>query len=108
MTPSTELFKNYYSQDGLQSNEFRFGATFVDKNGDPYKLFQILMSNITYAVIVEILFLISSVMEKYLLTCINSLIIKWICALDAGIFTHIVIVLLTIIKNIYYSFWKPE
>ncbi|EEV00630.1 hypothetical protein [Roseburia intestinalis] len=89
----------------LKTKESKY---FVDKNGDPYKLFQILMSNITYAVIVEILFLISSVMEKYLLTCINSLIIKWICALDAGIFTHIVIVLLTIIKNIYYSFWKPE
>ena len=36
LTPSTGLFKNYYSQDGLQSNEFRFGATFVDKNGDLY------------------------------------------------------------------------
>lgn len=31
LTPSTELFKNYYSQDGLQSNEFRFGATLLIK-----------------------------------------------------------------------------
>ncbi len=89
----------------LKAKESKY---FVDKNGKPYKLFQILMSSITYAVIVEILFLIFSVMEKYFLTCINGQIIKGICALDAGIFTHVVIVLLTIIKNIYYSFWKPE
>ena len=38
---------------------------FIDENGKPYKLFQIIMTGITYAVIVEICFLIMAVMEKY-------------------------------------------
>ena len=53
----------------LKTKESKY---FVDKNGDPYKLFQILMSNITYSVIVEILFLISSVSGCSVLQTIMS------------------------------------
>ena len=91
-----------------QPEEARDSKYFIDENGKPYKLFQIIMTGITYAVIVEICFLIMAVMEKYFITCLSSSVLKLLCAIDAGIFAHIVIILLIIIKNIYYIFWKPE
>lgn len=32
--PKTERFKNYYKADGLQGNQFNYGASFKSKNGD--------------------------------------------------------------------------
>ena len=94
--------------DNVNELKARDSKYFIDENGKPYKLFQIIMTGITYAVIVEICFLIMAVMENYFITCLSSSVLKLLCAIDAGIFAHIVIILLIIIKNIYYIFWKPE
>ena len=57
--------------DNVNELKARDSKYFIDENGKPYKLFQIIMTGITYAVIVEICFLIMAVMEKYFITCLS-------------------------------------
>lgn len=80
----------------------------VDKNGEPYKLYQILTTEITYTIIVAIFFLITCVIEKFLVFYLDVVLLKVVCAINVIIFVHILILMLVTVKNIYYSFWRPD
>lgn len=77
-------------------------------NGDPYSLYQILVCEITYTLIFEIVFLIFCVFEKFLINIIQWQTIRILICLDVMLFIHVLIMMLVVVKNIYFSFWKSE
>lgn len=80
----------------------------VDKKGEPYKLYQILTTEITYTIIVDIFFLTACVIEKFVVFYLNAILLKVICSINVIVFAHILILMLVTVKNIYYSFWRPD
>ena len=68
----------------------------------------LLVCETTCTAIIEIIFLLICVFERFLIVYASHLLMKIICALDVGIFTHIVIMLLLVIKNIFFIFWKNK
>lgn len=79
-----------------------------DEEGKPYKLYQILTTEITYTIIVDIFFLTICVIEKFLVFYLNVVLLKTFCSINVIIFAHILILMLVTVKNIYYSFWRPD
>ena len=75
---------------------------------EPYNLYEILVTEITYTIVTEIFFLFVSVSEKFLIHIANINWVKIVLCIDIFIFVHIVIMLLVTVKNIYYSFWKSK
>lgn len=79
------------------------------KIGDkPVTLFQILLCDITYIIIVEVFYLCLVFSEKFALYILPNIGLKILMSIDIGIFIHILIVILLIIKNTYFIFWNPE
>lgn len=71
-------------------------------------LYQVLVSEISYTLIVEIFFLIFLVFQKFLISVITWSMDKIILSIDVFCFMHILIMMLVVVKNIYFSFWKPR
>lgn len=82
--------------------------TFYGKDGQYYSLYQILTTEITYAVMIEIAFLMICIFEKCIINYLPGIMLKAICSIDIAFFVYVLIVLLLIIKNIYFSFWKSR
>lgn len=76
--------------------------------GKPCKLYQVLLSEITYTLVIDIFFLVFVVFQKFLLSICNVTALKILLSIDSGMFVHVLLIMLVLIKNIYYSFWKPE
>ena len=76
--------------------------------GEFYSIYQEVTTEITYAVIIEILFLIVCVFEKFVINYVCSDAMKFFCALDIAMFIHILLLMLIIVKDIYYTFWKSR
>lgn len=83
-------------------------SRFKDKqHSKPFMVYEILTAEITYTLLVEIFFLIVCVAEKMLMVFLSVNSLKIIVNIDIALFVHTAIMLLVIVKNIYYSFWKP-
>lgn len=81
---------------------------FKDKKSKaPYSVYEILTSEITYTLIMEIFFLMLCIFEKILLGIFSNAILRIIICLNVAAMIHIVIMLLVIVKNIYFGFWRP-
>ena len=85
-----------------------YSKKFFGKDKEPYSLYQILTTQITYSVICEIAFLILCIFEKCIINYLPGLILKAICSANIALFMYILFVLLIIIKNIYFSFWRSK
>ena len=96
------------SSENITDLKNSFSKSFKDNEGNYYSLYQILITDITYTVIIEIIFLILCMCEKFVMVYCNNIIIKVFCAINVGLFLHVVMLILIIVKNIYYSFWKSE
>lgn len=70
------------------------------------RLYQVMLINISYTTIVEIIFLIIVFFQKFLIQVINQNFIHVILMIDLIILSHILLLLLQVIVNIYFSFWK--
>ena len=77
-------------------------------NGEEYSLYQILMAEITYTLVFEIIFLIGCVFEKFLMSIIDWQSIRIMICIDVAFFVHVLLMMLVVIKNIYFSFWKSK
>ena len=81
---------------------------FFDEKGKPYTLYQILMTEITYTVLVEITVLLVCVIEKFIINCFTSQVLKIFCSINVSLFVYILLLILVDVKNLYFSFWKSE
>lgn len=98
----TSNSKNVEDMKGTYS-EIRFKDK---RRTEPYNLYEILTSEVTYTLLIEIGFLILCVAEKIMLVFLEDIMFKAIISIDIMFFLHIAIMLLVIVKNVYFSFWK--
>ncbi|MCB6293802.1 hypothetical protein [Anaerostipes caccae] len=71
-------------------------------------LYQVLISEITYTLIIEIIFLILVVFQKFLNILTSSIGLKIIISTDVAIFVHVLVIMLVVVKNFYFTFWKSD
>ena len=69
-------------------------------------LFQVLMSDLTYTLIVEILFLLFIFFQKFLVYMCSIIGLRVLISIDVCLMVHVLILLMITVKNIYFSFWK--
>lgn len=72
------------------------------------KLYQVLVNEITYQLIFEIVFLILVFFEKFMMYLLVDIFIKRVIALNIALFVHILLIMMITVKDIYYSFWKSR
>jgi len=96
------------SSENIIDLKNEYSKKFFGKDKEPYSLYQILTTQITYSVICEIAFLILCIFEKCIINYLPGLILKAICSANIALFMYILFVLLIIIKNIYFSFWRSK
>ena len=77
-------------------------------NNKACTLYQVLVSEITYTLIVEIFFLLYVIFQKFLIAYMGGNFVKLLIATDISLFIHVLILMLVIVKNMYYAFWKSE
>lgn len=73
---------------------------------EPCTLYQVLVNEITYTLLVEIIFLMVVLFEKFLLYLCSDIFLKYIIAVNIVILSHVLLVMMITVKDIYYSFWK--
>ena len=78
------------------------------KDGMPYTLYQVITTQITYAVIIEIVLLLLCIIEKFVINYLPGILLKILCCIDISVFVHVIMVLMLVIQNIYLSFWKSD
>lgn len=71
-------------------------------------LYQVLVSEITYNLLIEILFLLVTIVEKFILCVSNPIACKIMLSVDITLFVHVLFIMMIIVKDIYFSFWKSE
>lgn len=71
-------------------------------------LYQVLVSEITYNLLIEILFLLVTIVEKFILCVSNPIACKIMLSVDITLFVHVLFIMMIIAKDIYFSFWKSE
>lgn len=69
-------------------------------------LYQVIVCEITYGVVIEICFLLCTLLEKFIFYLVSNLIVKIFISIDIIFFIHILLILMVTVKDIYYSFWK--
>lgn len=90
--------------DGLKG--FYTGKYFLD--GKECTLYQVLASEITYTIIFEILFMVFVLIQRLLLYIFTSDVVQIVLSIDIACFVHTLLMMLVVIKNIYYSFWRSK
>lgn len=79
----------------------------IKKKGD-CSLYNILINQITYGLTIEIFFLLFVIFEKFVMHMVDYSYLKIILAIDLALFVHILIIMLLVIKDIYFSFWQSK
>ncbi len=69
-------------------------------------LYQVNINEISYLVLIEIFFLILVFFQKFIVTFAGNILIKVLLCLDISLFIHVLLVLIFVIKDIYFSFWR--
>ena len=77
-------------------------------NGKQLSLFQILLSNIAYNVIVEIVYLAGLIAISLMKNLLPVLSLKYITAICIFIILHILLVLLESVAQMYLTFWSNK
>lgn len=77
-------------------------------NGKPLSLFQVLLSNITYNVLVEVTYLILLIFCIFLQLFITDDWYKILMAISVFFIIHILHILLESVGQMYLTFWKYE
>lgn len=77
-------------------------------NGKACTLYQVLASEITYTLVFEIFFMTFVLVQRFLIyVCMESM-LEMMLSVDIALFIHVMLMMLIIIKNIYFSFWKSR
>lgn len=77
-------------------------------NGKQLSLFQILLSNIAYNVIVEIIYLVGLIAISLMQNLLPIVTLKYITAVCIFIILHILFVLLESVAQMYLTFWTNK
>lgn len=77
-------------------------------NGKQLSLFQILLSNVAYNVIIEIIYLVSLIAISLIQTIFPITSLKYITAICIFIILHILLVLLESVAQMYLTFWAKK
>lgn len=90
--------------DGLK--KYESNRYFLDKKA--CTLYQVLATEITYTIVFEIFFMVIVLIQRLVLYVCNMKTIQVLLSLDIALFVHTLLMMLVVIKNIYYSFWKSK
>lgn len=90
--------------DGLKETESK--KYFL--NGKACSLYQVLASEITYTLTFEIFFMVFVLAQRFLIYVCSPAIVQMLLAVNITLFIHVMLMMLIIIKNIYFSFWKSR
>ena len=98
------------SSDNVIINTLRLTPTKDDKKyreigGKKLSLFQILLSNITYNIEIEVIYL-ALLIAQSLCQIESQQVIKYIMAADIFCIAHILCILMTTITQLYLTFWN--
>lgn len=74
----------------------------------PCTMYQVLSVDLTYTLDIQIIFLMFVLLQKFIISVCNGTTIHVLIAVDVAGIVHILIMMLVIVKNIYYSFWKSK
>ena len=85
-----------------ESNDCKF------LRGKPLNLFQVLLSNICYNVLVEVIYLIILIIYIFLQLFVPDEWIKWLMAISVFFIAHVLHILLESVGQMYLTFWKYE
>lgn len=77
-------------------------------NGKQLSLFQILLSNIAYNVIIEIIYLVMLIAISLMQNLFPIVSLKYVAAICIFIILHILLVLLESVAQMYLTFWKNK
>lgn len=69
-------------------------------------LFQILLSGIAYVILCQVIYLFLLIVEGIAEGIVPDSVVKYIVAADVFIITYIFLVLMELVVNIYFVFWK--
>lgn len=69
-------------------------------------LFQVLMADLTYTLIIEIFFLLFIFFQKFLIYMCSIIGLRTLISIDVCLMVHVLILMMVTVKNIYFSFWK--
>lgn len=96
--------KNIESLKGTTSNEKDYRAV----NNKQLSLFQVLLSNISYNTIVEVVYLVLLIGVGLLYTILPIQMLKYILAICIFFIVHIFSVLLESVAQMYLTFWSKK
>jgi len=77
-------------------------------NGKQLSLFQILLSNIAYNVIIEIIYLVGLITISLIENLLPIVSLKYLTAICIFIILHILLVLLESVAQMYLTFWADK
>ncbi|MCM1508809.1 MAG: hypothetical protein NC177_17005 [Ruminococcus flavefaciens] len=77
-------------------------------NGRQLSLFQILLSNIAYNVIIEIIYLVGLITISLIENLLPIVLLKYLTAICIFIILHILLVLLESVAQMYLTFWADK
>lgn len=87
-------------------NELKQRISSYTLRGNSCSLYQVNANEITYILLAEIIFIILVFFQKLGLPLIPNSIIKILLCFNVSFFCHILLVMLVVVKNMYYSFWR--
>ncbi len=76
------------------------------KTIEKLSLFQVLLSNVTYGALVQIIYLILLLVESFVCNVIEIVYLKYMCCINVFFVLHILFILYEAVVNIYFTFWK--
>ena len=99
----TSSSENINNLKNTESEEYR-----LKKSRKGCTLYQVIVCEITYTLVIEIIFLLIIFFFFFLMYMSCDIVLKIVIALDITLLVHVLLVLMITIKDIYYSFWKSE
>lgn len=77
-------------------------------NGQPLSLFQVLLSNITYNILIEVIYLVLLIAFVFVQIFVAKNIVKILMGVNVFFIIHILHVLLESVGQMYLTFWKSH
>ena len=71
-------------------------------------LFQVLLSNISYNVMIEIIYMMILIAYIFLSLILPTYMIKWLTSISVFFLIHILLVLMECVAQMYLTFWKNK
>lgn len=75
-------------------------------DGKKCKLYHVLSIDLTYTLVAQIIFLMIVLFLKFLITVSGDVIVRISIGLGIAGIVHVLIMMLIIVKNVYYYFWR--